>query len=104
MGWGEAQRLTYVLASDPTSQVACALTGWDYPVSHESIVLMNLYDLQHHVAWAQGGGKGKRPIPHGRPWPLREDQKKTISPAPGVTQDQIVAALRAAGHTADLPT
>lgn len=102
MGFGEAVRLTHALASDPTSQVCAALAGWDYPVTHESIVLMNLYDLEHQIAWAQAGGKGHRPTPHVRPWPDRDETKKS-APAPEVTQDQIVAALRAAGHDHPLP-
>lgn len=102
MGWGEAVRLTHVLAGDPSSQVAAALAGWEYPVTHEAIVSMNLYDLTHQVAWSQGGGKGKRPAPHVRPWSMK-DRRKTTTPAPGVTQDEILTALRAAGHEAPIP-
>ena len=66
MSWGEAYRLTTALSRDTTSQVAVALAGWDYPISREAIVLMDLYDLQHQ-------SKAKRkPKPYPRPWPDRE--------------------------------
>lgn len=62
---------------------------------------MNLYDLQHDIAWAQGGRKGRKPKPYPRPWPLVTTRK--TRPAAEVTHEQIVAALRFAGHTAALP-
>lgn len=61
MSWGEAHRLTRILAGDPSSQVCAALSGMDYPVGREAIVLMDLYDLQHT-------SKSKRkPKPYPRP-------------------------------------
>ena len=95
MGWDEAWRLTDVLLIDPSSQVAAAVAGWDYPSSREDITLRDLYDLQHIT-------KVKRkPKPYPRPWPDRV--KKTSKPGSDVTQEQIIAALRFAGHTAELP-
>ena len=48
MGWGEAWRLMDVLLTDPSSHVAAAVAGWDYPLSREDITMRDLYDLQHH--------------------------------------------------------
>jgi hypothetical protein len=62
MDWGEAWRLTLVLASDPSSYVAAVLSEWKHPLSWESIALRDLYDLQH-------ASKSKRkPKPYARPW------------------------------------
>lgn len=62
MGWDEVQRLAVVLATDPTSCVSAALSGWRHPMSWESVTLRDLYDLQH-------ASKSKRkPKPYPRPW------------------------------------
>lgn len=100
MTWGEAIRHAHTLASDPSSMIAAALHGWDHPVTREALALMDLFDLQHQIAWAQGGKKGPRPKPYPRPWP---DRKKS-RPRPTVTPQVAIAALRAAGHTAELPS
>lgn len=95
MSFGEALLLVEALAGDPSSHVAAALGGWAYPISRADVTLRDLYDLQHM-------SKAKRkPRPYPRPWPDRV--KKTLKPGAGWTQDQIVAALRFAGHTAALP-
>lgn len=98
MSWGEALRLTERLLTDSSSFVAASVAGWDHPLSHQSIVLMNLYDLTHQVAWAQGGGKGSKPKPYPRPWSTDKHRTK-----PDVTQDEVIAALRMAGHNGPLP-
>lgn len=96
MTCGEAWRLLGLLAADPSSHVAAALSGWDHPVSREQIVLMDLFDLQH-------ASKSKnRPKPYPRPWKNRT-RSRTV-PHPSLTQDEIVAALRFAGHTKPVPT
>lgn len=95
MSWGEALTLTTVLASDPSSHVAAALGGWSHPMTRTDMTLRDLYDLQHM-------SKAKRkPKPYPRPWPDRV--KKNLKPSADLTQDQIIAALRFAGHTAALP-
>lgn len=99
MTWGEAWRLTRILASDPSSQVAVALSGWDHPLTREALAVMDLFDLQHRVAWGQGGRKGAKPKPYPRPWPDRTKSR----PRPSVSPEVAIAALRAAGHTAALP-
>lgn len=55
---------------------------------------MNLFDLMHQIAWAQGGRKGPRPKPHPRPWADRTKSR----PKPTVPQDVVIAALQMAGH------
>jgi len=100
MTYGEALRLVHVLVTDPSTRTAASLAGWDHPASRELLALMDLYDLTHYIAWAQGGSKGQKPKPYPRPWPDR----KTVRTKPTVTQEQIIAALREAGHTAPLPT
>jgi hypothetical protein len=62
MSWGEALRLTFILAVDPTSQVCAALAGWVHPLSFEGIALRDTYDLLHQV------NAKKRPKPYPRPW------------------------------------
>lgn len=62
MRWGECYRLTRVLAGDPSSQVAAALSKWDYPFSRGEQVLADLFDLQHQSK------ASRRPSPYPRPW------------------------------------
>jgi len=65
MGWGEAIRLTQVLAGDPSSQVAAALGGWAHPITRADSTMRDLYDLQHT-------SKARRkPKPYPRPWDSR---------------------------------
>jgi len=61
MSWGEAGRLAGLLSKDPTSQVAAALSSWLYPVTRESLVLMDYYDAYSRATF-------KRPNPYPRPW------------------------------------
>lgn len=95
MPWGEAWRLTHILASDPSSYVAAALGEWAHPVTREWLVLADLID----VFVASRPRKGRRPKPYTRPWPDRSKSR----PRPTVEPEVAIAALRAAGHTAALP-
>ena len=88
MAWGEAVSLTRVLCQDPSSWVASALAGWDHPVSRDSLVLMDLFDLTHTV------NSKRRPTPYPRPW--RSTDKKVAKPT--LSQEDVLAALRYAGH------
>ncbi|HKY57659.1 MAG TPA: hypothetical protein VJL80_06450 [Aeromicrobium sp.] len=92
--WGEAIGLVQTLAADPSSYIAASVSGWDYPITYEAAAVMNLFDLMHDIAWQQGGRKGSRPRPHPRPW---RDRAKS-RPKPTISQDEVVAALMAAGH------
>lgn len=62
MPWGEAIRLTRILALDPASAIGAAVANFDRPTSRESLVLMDLYDLTH------SRGTKRRPPPYPRPW------------------------------------
>jgi hypothetical protein len=104
MSWGEAYRLTQELAGDPESHVSASLSGWERAVPQAAMVLMDLYDLTHQIGWKQFGGKGPKPKPYPRPWPTTKTGRHKAKPDESLTQDEIVAALRAAGHTAPLPT
>lgn len=92
MTFGEAWSLVQALATDPSSHVAAALAGWRHPWSQEAIILADLYDLQHQKA----AGK-KRVKPRPRPWDKKPERRRMV-PDPSLTQEEIVAALRAAGH------
>lgn len=63
MSWGEASRLIEQLAKDPSSAVAAALGGWDFPISRTTLAVLDLFDLFH-----QANSK-RTPKPHpGRPF------------------------------------
>lgn len=97
MSWGEALRLTKILLSDPSSLVTAHAAGWEHPVTREDMVLRDLFDLTHQAALA---GSKKRAKPYPRPWKTARSRTK---PAASVTQADILAALRHAGHTAPIP-
>lgn len=81
MDWGEAVRMTLVLAGDPTSQICAALSEWKHPLSWEGIALRHLFDLQH-------ASKSKhRPKPYGMPW----DRPKKKYGSRGMTPEQYEA-------------
>jgi hypothetical protein len=101
MSWGEALRLFRVLERDPSTAVGAAVAEFDRPTSREALVLMDLYDLQVMFRWADGGKKGQKPKPYPRPWPQRKGRR--AKPSVSLTQEQIVKALRDAGHTAPIP-
>ena len=84
MSWGEATRQTRTLSLDPSSHIAAALAGWEYPVSREALVLMDLFDLQH-ISKAK-----RKPSPYPRP---KVRQARTAA-----RQALIERRLRAMGH------
>ena len=90
MPWGEALRLTQILATDPSSQVSVALTGWAYGATHEALALMNLYDrfLDAHF---------KKATPYPRPW-AQESANRKRGNAAGRTPLQVRDILNAHGH------
>lgn len=95
MSYGEAWRLTMILVGDMSSRVAAAVAGWDGPIDRIDATLRDLFDLQHQSK------ASKKVKAYPRPWP---DKVKTLTkPGAGVTQEQIVSALRFAGHTALAP-
>ena len=98
MSWGEAYRLTTVLLSDPSSHVAAAVAGWDHPVSREWLVLADVYDLTARIA----AGK-KWTKKNAYPRPIGKRTVRRTKAGAEITQEDIITALRAAGHTAPLP-
>lgn len=67
MGYGEAFRLTVLLVRDPSSHVAAAVSGWEYPMSREALVLADMYDAYATATY-------KKPKRYPRPW---KDADKT---------------------------
>lgn len=65
MGWDEALRMLKILGNDPSSQVAAALSKWEFPAPWEYLALADLLDVQLR-------SKSKRkPKPYRRPWDKR---------------------------------
>ena len=96
MSVGEAHRLALELMGDPASHVGAAMAGWDHPLSREGIAILDLWDL---LLWSHPR-KGN-PKPHPRPY--KERTTTRAKPATTLTQDEIVEALRGAGHAGPLP-
>jgi hypothetical protein len=90
MSFGEAYRVAMWLARDPSSAVGASMAGWDYPFSHEALILADLFDLHHTLNSKQ------RPKPH----PLRpfRDQTTTrrLGNTGGRSRAQVLALLDAA--------
>ena len=95
MSWGEAIRLSQQVAADPASAISTALNGWDYPVSREALALFDLYDLYANTHY-------KDPKPYPRPWASKPKSGRA-KPDASLTQEEIIAALRRAGHTKEVP-
>ncbi|MDR0848076.1 MAG: hypothetical protein LBN10_03380 [Propionibacteriaceae bacterium] len=64
---GEAIRLVERLSADPSSWLCASLNGWSRPISAETIVLADLYDLNVaiHTDPKRRGDVKPHPI---RPW------------------------------------
>lgn len=99
MPWGEAWRHVKTLALDTSSQLGASLAGWERPASREELALLDLYDLTNFGLPRKKNAPRPKQLP--RPWPSGE--KKKTKPDVRLTQGEIIAALRAAGHTAPLP-
>lgn len=91
MEWGEAFRLIQILRADPSSMIAAAAEGWEYPMPREAAILADLYDLEH----AKAGAKNRVPYP--RPWKQKGDVRKFGSTG-GRTRAEVVEILNAHGH------
>ena len=93
MSWGEAWRLTMVLAGDPSSQVGAALGGLSYPVDRADLVLRDLFDLQHQ-------SKSRRRVPpYPRPFP--DSSRRTLGAGSGRPIGELRAILDAHRAAAD---
>jgi hypothetical protein len=94
IGWGEAIRLVRILRSDPSSQLAASLEGWDYPLDRAGWMLADLIDVQ-------GSSKaGKKWKSYQRPAKAK-DKTQRWGDAGGRTRAQVVQILNGLGH--DLP-
>ena len=68
MGWGEALRLTRLLAADPSSHVAAAVGGWQFPASREYLAAKTAVDNYVAVKTAKRGAKlSQLPSPWDKP-------------------------------------
>ena len=95
MGWGEAGRQVAILRADPSSALASALAGWEYPISREALAILDLYDL----TMAANSDPKKRPKPHsGRPFDTSSKTTRRVGKTDGRTREEIVAILNAMGH------
>lgn len=97
MPWDEATRITRLLTSDPASHIGASVAGWDYPVSREGLIAMDKFDLDHQIAWRQGGGKGKKPDPYPRPWKTNTETRRRGN-ATGRTPQEVREILADFGH------
>ena len=66
----EALYLTKALLKQSDSRLGAEMRGWEYPVSYESMVLMDLFDLLHII------NSKKKPKPYKRPYST-EDNNRT---------------------------
>lgn len=88
MTWSETWHLVSELLTDPSSHAAAATAGWAHPLSHESIVARDLFDLTA----AANSGK-RKPKPYPRPW----DPQATRVGRATLPQAEIRAILAARG-------
>lgn len=96
MTWGEALRLVRKLQADPSSWVAASIAGWRYPISHEALVLADIFDVEVMVNSDRKKGK---PKPHGiRPFDVDDKERTRKGDAAGRTREEVLAILREHGH------
>lgn len=97
MEWGEAVRLLGILRADPSSMTAASFEGWDYPISQETIVLADIFDLEHLV---NSDRRKSRPKPHSiRPFKVQTGDVERIGNPGDRTREEIVAYLNGLGHS-----
>lgn len=91
IGWDEAVRLVRILRNDPSSQLAAAIEGWDYPLSRLGWMLADLLDVQ-------GSSKaGKKWKTYPRPVKAKEKSRRWGNVG-GRTRAQVVEILNRLGH------
>jgi hypothetical protein len=89
----EAARLAEILLHDPSSETAAAVQGWDYPISREALVNLDLFDL---TLLANSDPKKPKPKPHGmRPFKAAKTETQ-YGNAGGRSREQVEAILAAA--------
>lgn len=92
IGWSEALGLVKILRADPSSMLAAAVEGWEYPLARTDAVLMDLYDA---TRWAAGDKKWK-----GYPRPFKASDKTTQhhGNAGSRSRAEVARILNAHGH------
>jgi len=89
-------RLVVICRSDPSSAIAAALEGWDYPISREALAILDLFDL---TVAANSDPKKPRPAPHsGRPYKPDDKTRQRFGDTGGRSRDEVVAILNGLGH------
>lgn len=89
MSIGEALALVEILSGDPSSHLFAAIAEWKYPVSHEFLVLADLFDAFAKVNF-------KKPDPYPRPKP---DSSKAVERlGERIAPPDIAAVLRGFGR------
>ena len=92
----EVARLVVILRADPSSAIAAALEGWDFPISREALAIYDLYDL---TVLANSDTKKGKPKPRpGRPFPMTDRQERKWGNTGGRTREEVVAILNGLGH------
>ena len=92
IGWSEMLDLVSVLRNDPSSQLAAAVEGWEYPLDRNGWMLADLLDIQGSKAL------GKKWKAYPRPLKPRLSVERTRGNVAGMTREETVARLRALGH------
>lgn len=92
VGWDEAIRLTKILSADPSSALAAARSGWEYPWPWEAILLADLVDVQ--VA----SKSKRRPKSWPRPWKKSDRSVRRMGTPMSISEFE---ALRARARGAE---
>lgn len=73
---------------------AASVQGWDYPISQETIVLADIFDLEHYI---NADPKKPRPKPHAiRPFKTDNRATEAFGKTGGRTPEQVRAILEQA--------
>lgn len=91
IGWDEALDLVRILRADPSSQLAAAIEGWDYPLERAGWMLADLIDIQGGKAFGKKWKRYRRPL-------KAEENKQRWGNVGGRTRAQVVEILNRLGH------
>lgn len=84
MSWGEAQRLSLILLTDPSSRVGASVRDWSHPITQADMTLRDWIDMN----------TSKKSPPYPRPWHPKPKHIGGI----GVSVDEFEAMKRAAAE------
>jgi hypothetical protein len=91
MSYGEAVRLSGVLAADPSSHLAASLAGWKAPRSFEWLVLADLFDAFCRANY-------ERPTAYPRPFRDSDETHRGQTDRP---RAEVIDLLNRHGHDFD---